>query len=47
MKELILNILAAIIFLIGLYIVIFGIGGVLHKAFFEDKKDTYNGTNKR
>lgn len=30
-------ILAAIIFFIGLYVIIFGIGGVFHKAFFKDK----------
>lgn len=47
MRELILNVLAAIIFLVALYIVIFGIGGVFHKAFFEDKNNIYNGTNKR
>lgn len=39
MKELILNILAAIIFLIGLYIVIFGIGGVIHKAFLKNNNN--------
>ena len=39
MKELILNVLAAIIFLIGLYIVIFGIGGVFHKIFFKDENN--------
>lgn len=39
MKELILNILAAIIFLIGLYIVIFGVGGVIHKAYFKDENN--------
>ena len=32
-------ILAAVIFLTGLYVVIFGIGGTIHKAFF---KDEYN-----
>ena len=30
-------ILAAVIFLTGLYVIIFGIGGVFHKAFFKDK----------
>lgn len=39
MRELILNVLAAIIFLTALYIIIFGIGGVFHKAFFKDEKN--------
>lgn len=39
MKELILNILAAIIFLTDLYIIIFGIGSVFHKAFFKDENN--------
>ena len=46
MKELILNIVAASIFLIGLYIVIFGIGGVFHKAFFEDNNKSNNEKSK-
>lgn len=39
MKELILNVLAAILFLIALYIIILGIGGVFHKAFFKDEEN--------
>ncbi len=46
MKELIPNIVAAIIFLVGLYIVIFGIGGVFHKAFFEDNNKSNNEKSK-
>jgi len=39
MEELILNILAIIIFFAGLFIVIFGIGGVFHKIFFKDENN--------
>lgn len=39
MKELILNIVTAIILLVGLYIVIFGIEGVFHKVFFKNEKN--------
>ena len=39
MKELILNALAAIIFLTALYIIVFGIGGIFHKAFFKDENN--------
>lgn len=39
MEELILNILAIIIFLAGLFTVIFGIGNVFHKTFFKDEKN--------
>lgn len=38
-KELILSILAAILFLIALFIVIFGIGNMFHKIFFEDENN--------
>lgn len=46
MKELILNIVTAIILLVGLYIVIFGIGGVFHRAFFEDNNKSNNEKSK-
>lgn len=39
LKELIINILAALLFLIALFIVIFGIGNMFHKIFFEDEED--------
>ena len=38
MKELILNIVAAILFLIGLFILVC-IGHIFHKTFFEDEKN--------
>lgn len=37
MNQVIGHLLASIIFLAGLYVVIFGIGGTIHKAFFKDK----------
>lgn len=39
MKELILNVLATIIFFAALYIIIFGIGGVFHKTFFKNERN--------
>lgn len=47
MKELILNILAAIIFITALYIIIFGIGSMFNKAFFKDEKNEKNNKIQR
>lgn len=42
MKHIIGYLLASVIFLAGLFVVIFGIGGTIHKAFFKDEDDGKN-----
>jgi hypothetical protein len=42
MKQIIGYLLASVIFLAGLFVVIFGIGGTIHKAFFKDEDDGKN-----
>ena len=38
MKELIINVLAALLFFVGLFIIVC-LGGVMHKIFFEDENN--------
>lgn len=39
MNQVIGHLLASVIFLVGLFVAIFGIGEIIHKAFFKDEED--------